>query len=467
VAWIAERKDVLSTFFGLLTLGAYAWYVRKPGWQRYLLVMVFLSLGLMAKPMLVTLPFVLLLLDYWPLRRMPALLPAAYARTPVDGGDWVPNRSWPDTLWRLLLEKLPLFLLVVASSFATVWAQQKAGAVASIGSIPLAARFANAVAGYAAYLKKMVWPDDLSVYYPYQVSVPVWQIAGSLLLLVAITALAVIAFRRAPYIAVGWAFYLGTLVPVIGLVQVGNQAMADRYTYLPLLGIFIVIAWGGAQLLSAWPHGRAAAVSGGIVILFACLWATSRQLEYWKDSVSLFTHSLAVAPGAAPLHNNLANVLLARGEIPEAEEHAREAVRLSPGFGEAHNNLGRILNSQGRFQEGIPHLEQAIRLQPDSLPQLVNLALIRSAHPDASLRDGKQAVSLASHAEKLTQRRDPAVLDLLGMALAEGNRFDEAISAAQAARDLAVSTGREQLARSIESRLELYRMRRPYRVPFG
>ena len=250
VAWVSERKDVLSMFFWMLTLGSYARYAERPQIKRYLPVFGFFALGLMAKPILVTLPFVLFLLDYWPLQRI------QFNTLNKDAGisGWRPSAGF------LIAEKTPLFILALASCFITFFAQKNGGAVASFEIHPFSARFANALVSYLEYIQKMIWPDNLAVLYPYPGAIPIWQLSAAMVLLVCISILAIRYLKPFPWFGVGWFWYLGTLVPVIGLVQVGVQAMADRYTYIPISGLFIIFAWGVPQLLVGWRH-RTIAIS--------------------------------------------------------------------------------------------------------------------------------------------------------------------------------------------------------------
>jgi Flp pilus assembly protein TadD len=344
VAWVAERKDVLSTFLLLLTLWAYVAYVNGIR-GAYGATIVFLALGLMAKPMLVTTPFLLLLLDIWPLRR---------------SGTW---RA-------LIVEKLPLFGLIVLSSIITFVAQQRGGAVAELTTVPVALRLENAIVSYVAYIAKMVWPVDLTMIYPLPGMIPMWKVAGGVIVLIGISVLVLRQSAARPYLPVGWFWYVGTLVPVIGIVQVGLQAMADRYTYVPLIGLFIIAAWGLPELLSrVTTHGReavAASAAIGVLVLAGCAAITSRQIEYWRSSVSLWQHALSVNLGADQFsaHMALGNTLAPQGRTSEAIEHFAAAARLRPESAEAHHGLGKTLVQAGRIDEAITAFSNAIRLAP-------------------------------------------------------------------------------------------------------
>jgi len=318
VAWISERKDVLSTLFWMLAMLAYSSYVTRRGAWRYAMVALMLGLGLMAKPMLVTLPFALLLLDVWPLGRMTSL------------------RVVP----RLVLEKAPLFALAAVSSVLTFLAQRAGGAVERIEVLPMAERLANAVTAYATYLAKMLCPAGLSFFYPYPASIEAAPLAISLVVLAAVSVTCLVTFRRFPYLAVGWSWYLGTLVPVIGIVQVGSQSMADRYTYINLVGIFMALAWGMHDLAGRVRYGRQVLLAGLTVVLIVLAGLTRVQAGYWKDSATLFSRALAVTRDNFIAQTNLAAALFEQGDNQAAMGHAREALRIKPTYVPAMSNLG-------------------------------------------------------------------------------------------------------------------------------
>jgi tetratricopeptide (TPR) repeat protein len=389
VAWVAERKDVLSTFFGLLALGAYLHYVERPGPARYALVLGAFALSLLAKPMLVTLPFVLLLLDYWPLRRFPA-----EADQP-PGPDETPPRPVP--LPRLLLEKVPLLVLSVASCAVTLWAQS-GHAVVSLERVPLGARLANAVLAYAGYLRKTVWPVDLAVFYPHPgAQVPWGQVLVSGLVLAVVTGLAVGLRRRQPALLVGWLWYLGTLVPVIGLVQVGGQSMADRYTYFPLIGIFLALAWCVPGRLAARPAARVGLAVGAATVLAACALVTHSQLASWQDEGTVWEHALRVTENNAVAHLYLGTYLYNQGGTGEGVEHLREAARLDPGNALALHNLGLAQLQDGDTDGALELLTRAVALDPQVglYENSLGLALVRKGRVDEAGRAFREAVRLA------------------------------------------------------------------------
>jgi tetratricopeptide (TPR) repeat protein len=343
VAWVAERKDVLSAFFWCLTLWCYARYVERPSARRYLPVVLTFGLGLMAKPMIVTLPFVLLLLDYWPLRR-----------------ELRPN---------LLIEKLPLFALAFAVSLVTYLAQHGGGAVAAVSGIPLDARLANAVVAYVTYLCDFFWPAGLSVFYPYAPALPGWQVAGSAAVLAGISYLAVRYWRTRPWLAVGWFWYLGTLVPVIGLVQVGAQSHADRYTYLPMIGVSILLAWGAADLVAWRRVSRALACALSV----ACVALTWVQVQYWANSETLFPHTLRNTTGNYVIHNNLANYYLEQHRNEEARDQATDALAIRPYYVDARVNLGTALQRLGNPVAAEAEYRRALEIQPANVAALSGL----------------------------------------------------------------------------------------------
>jgi tetratricopeptide (TPR) repeat protein len=374
VAYIAERKDVLSTFFGLLALLSYVRSTEEPGWRRLLPVVLLFAASLLAKPMLVTLPFLLLLLDWWPLGRLGR--PAG-----------TPGRATP---LGLVVEKVPLFLLSLGSSVVTYLAQDQGGSVIAAETSPLALNLANAVVAYGKYLLLTVWPTGLSPFYPFPTHVPAGELtlAGGLLLAVT---LLVFWQRRRPYLAVGWFWYLGTLVPVIGIVRVGQQALADRYTYFPLIGIFLMLVWGIADLLAG--RRRARATAGGLVLLVAIplLVLSWRQIGVWRDGITLFSHALRVTTGNWLAHHNLGVAYLNKGRYAEALAQFEASLRIRPNYLNAHTNLGNTYFNLGDPARSIAAYQEALRIDPDYAP--ARRALIK-----AYLRWGQRDLARAEYA---------------------------------------------------------------------
>jgi len=421
VAWVSERKDVLSAFFWMLTLLSYLRYVRLPTRRRYLPVLFCFAVGLMAKPMLVTLPFVLLLLDAWPLDR-------AYCRPAAHGF----RQNSRCSLWvRLASEKTPLFALAAISCLVTYLAQARGGAVASLENLPLTARLANAAYSYLKYLGGLVWPARLSFFYTDAAAgVSAWVIAGAFSFLAALTVAALALRRRQPAVTTGWLWFLGTMVPVIGIVQVGLQARADRYTYLPFIGVFMAAAWGLPALLPPRLRQRSLMVLAGGALVAMCSVLTWRQVQHWRSSFDLYTAAIAVNPDNFLAHTNLAVVLKKDGRSAEAIGHLREAIRIKPTFQAAHLNLGLALSDEGRAAEALVHLEQALQLEPDSDSASVALGLTLAAL-------GQTREALARYAEVL-ERSPGNALAHLSMAnlLDDQGEFEKALPHYQEAQQL-------------------------------
>ena len=539
VAWISERKDVLSTFFALLTLLAYTRYakaVTSDRWQVtrtnstlssvtrhpsrfYWLALFFFALGLMSKPMLVTLPFVMLLLDYWPLRRLPD-----YKFRIRD-------------LKRLTLEKWPFFLLAAVSCVVTFLDQsQRSGdAVASLELVPLHYRFCNALVSYGLYLLKMVWPVGLAVFYPLSEHLT-WMLmaaTASAVVLAIISSFVWRAGRARAYLPVGWLWFLGTLVPVIGLVQVGGAALADRYTYIPSIGVFIAVTFGVRDLANRFQFPKKAIATAAVLILATCLILTENQLRYWHDSETLFAHALAVtknnhiahvnlgvaleqkgklnealaeyraaeqlAPELYHIHNNLGNlldnlghpnkalteyreavllnpsrpslhngagiVLAELGRFDEAMRQFKEAARLDPTYPWAHFEIGKMRLKQGRDAEAIDEFREALRIDPNNFQILAYTAHVLAANENPQIRDGRTALVLAIKAKLLTGETQPFVLDALGMACAEMGDFTNAQEETQRAIDLATAAKMKKLE-PLQQRLQLYKNHQPWRESF-
>jgi tetratricopeptide (TPR) repeat protein len=419
VAWVAERKDVLSTFFWMLTMWAYAYYAERPGVGRYLLTLVLFVLGIMAKPMLVTLPFVLLLLDYWPLERI------RLSRREGNGELQNTNKQntvGQKTILHLVVEKVPFFVISAISCVVTVFVQRIGGAVPTMEALGIKVRVGNAIVSYIGYIEKMLLPSGLAVLYPHpagSLSMTKAMFCGVLLVLLSICLLYFGLRRR--YLAVGWLWYVGTLVPVIGLVQVGVQAMADRYTYIPLTGLFIIIAWGASELVAGWRYRKVVAAALAVVVLAAAIGSTRLQLRHWQNSVTLFERTLDVTSKNWLIHNNYANILKQTGQVDEAIEHFNKSLRIRPNSAEIHNNLGSALDKLGRVDEAIEHYKKALKLKPKFSAAHYNLAT-------ALAQQGKIDEAIAEYREALWFKpRDVDALNNLGFALAEQGKFNEAI----------------------------------------
>jgi tetratricopeptide (TPR) repeat protein len=370
VAWLAERKDVLSTFFWILTMAAYVRYAAQPILGRYVWVFVFFALGLMAKPMLVTLPFVLLLLDYWPLGRFQWVSKGG-SKTPSNTGEQKTPFQKSSTLG-LIAEKIPLLLLVSASIAITLVAQR--GAMKPGEALSIGMRVSNALVSYISYIVKTIYPNNLVIFYPYPVQgFPIWQPVICLFLVLGITGAVLFLAKKRGYLAVGWFWYLGTLVPVIGLVQVGVQAMADRYTYIPSIGLFMICAWGISDILSPWRHRKVVLSAAALAILFVFIARTRTQVGYWKNSLTLFGQTFAVTKDNYIAHNNYGCALGDRNRVDEAIEHFQEALRINPMHLRAHYNLGVMLLKKGKVDDAISCFNESLRIKPDFLEAHFNL----------------------------------------------------------------------------------------------
>jgi Flp pilus assembly protein TadD len=373
VAWISERKNVLSTLFWLLTLWAYGAWTRRPRLLLYLAALVALALSLLTKPMAVTMPFVLLLLDYWPLDR------------------------WQRGQRRLWLEKLPFLAMAVGLSVTAFIVQRDAGSLATAETFTWSARVGNAIWSYVAYLGKTVWPAGLAAFYPHpEGALPLLRTAGAAAFLLAVTALLFFRRERLRPQLVGWLWYLGTLVPVIGLVQVGTQGMADRYAYVPLVGVFVAVAWTGAALVARGFLAREVAAGLAAVALVALGVVAVQQMAVWHDSVTLFEHAIRSEPDSWVAQYNLGNAYDALGRQQDAVLRFRETVRLRPEFARAHNNLGNALDALGRTSEAVPSYERAVQLKPDLVEAYNNLGIAYAAQGrhDAGLAALRTAVQL-------------------------------------------------------------------------
>jgi len=463
VAWVAERKDVLSTCLAMLTIGAYVRYVEESAAHGsrlktyYGLTLLLYALALMAKPMVVTLPFVLLLLDYWPLGRTRWVAAAA-----GNGVEATPGR--------LLKEKLPFLALVAVSSVLTVWAQP----IQSLANLPLRVRIANAVLSYVRYIDKAFWPTRLAVFYPLDERLSATLVVGAAIGLVGVTTAVILRARRQPWLATGWFWYLGMLVPVIGLVQVGGQSMADRYMYFPIVGLFVMVCWSvprDAMMGRTWSAIGCVAGAAGLVV---CGVLSRAQVECWKDSETLFRHALDVTrdnwlahgnlgvvfeeagklpeavgqyeralqiqPGYPQAEYNLGNTLLKMGRVGEAMEHWNQAVRLNPDFAEAHYNLGVALLGAGRLSEAVAHLEQALRVNPNSAEAHNSLGA-------TLVQLGRVSEAIGQYEQALRIRPDSAEYhNNLGIALFRAGRVSEAVGQCERAIQLEPGDARAHYA---------------------
>jgi len=507
ISFQMAESHVLSTFFGMLALLSYCRYAKQPSLGRYLPIAIFLSLGLMAKPMLVTFPFLLLLMDFWPLGRL------GLATAP-----------------RLVLEKIPLFVLSAVSSFVTYFFQQHGGAVTSLQVLPLKIRIANALVSYLSYIGKMIWPYGLAVFYPYSKWFPC-QAAVSGLFLLLLSVLVIRNMHKFPYLITGWLWYLGALVPVIGLVQVGAQSMADRYTYIPLIGLAMIFAWGMADILTRYRIKRVAlAIVYSSVFTYFMISAWF-QVRHWQNSVTLFTHAINVTynnsharyslgyalecqgkldkaidqysralqinpnytialnslglalahqgkldkaidqysralqinPNYVKAHNNLGNALARQGDIKGAFYHYYEALRINPNYDGAYFNLGKIYANQGKIGKAIINYKEALRINPDMKQALYNLSWINATCENEKYRNSIEAVGLAEKLCDLTSYSQPLALDALAAAYAEAGRFNEAVATTQKALNLVLNNGPKELTPKLKKRLCLFQAGYPYR----
>jgi Flp pilus assembly protein TadD len=457
VAWIAQRKDVLSTFLLLLTLLAYTGYTKSPSVYRYIAALAAFALGLMAKPMLVTLPCLLLLLDYWPLNRFELPQPLKISGPQSPNSTPAPHRH--STLYQIIIEKIPFFLLSAVSGVVTFLTQQAGGIIVDIKSIPLQDRVGNVFFSYAAYMGKMLWPKNLAVFYPFNAvrSIPFSQLLLYALLLVAVTYLVLRFGRTRKYLLVGWFWFVGTLIPVIGLVQFTGSSYADRFTYIPYIGLFIMIAWGLPELLSKCPYRKLILAVSMVIVLMAMGIRAHRQVGFWNNSITLFSHALEVSqdnplacynlgnayddlgrhPEAIdaykraiktkPDHSdacyNLGNAYRSLGRYHEAIDAFKQAITIKPDFAYAYSNLGAAYGSLGRFHEAIQALEQAITIEPDHLDACLNLG-----NAYGSLGRYQQAIEAFNQATRI-KPDDPHAWCSLGNACGALGRYQQAVDA--------------------------------------
>ncbi len=495
VAWAAERKDLLCGFFWMLTIASYIEYARRPGSSRYFLVVIFFILGLMSKPMIVTLPFVLLLVDYWPLARFEKFQP-----------NDVENRFKKAPAGFLLAEKIPLFILVALSCVITFVAQREQGAMDMLEPMGFGVRAANALASDITYMSKMIYPSSLAVMYPHPGGeLGLWYALISLCVILVVSVIVIRLGRRSPYLVLGWFWYLGTLVPAIGFVQVGVQGMADRYTYLPSIGFFIIVVWGAADLAEKRRFLKIAVLISALVIISLLVVCTRKQVRYWRNNFALFEHALSVAGNSPEMlynmgvvmqrernfdlalqcyqqslqhkkdyfqaDNNIGSILRQQGKLDEAAGYINRALQINPEYSQAYNNLGLVLAERGSLSDAIVQFRRAVDIAPDFIEARQNLAASLHAsgkydesmsqyreilqldsnhvaslkalagllivHPVMQRRNPAEAVLLAERAAVLTKRRNPAILETLAAAYAAAGQFERAVTTIQQAISLA------------------------------
>jgi protein O-mannosyl-transferase len=421
VAWVTERKDVLSTFFWMLTMGAYSYYVDRSGFRRYFFVLLFFVLGMMAKPMLVTLPFVLLLLDYWPLQRFQNIKPdhksqsemskllysdkqkktskkkqAAAVKETLEVKKLAESEYKGSLIYPLLWEKIPIFVLAIPFSIITYIVGQEGGTVRSIEVFPMSVRIGNAFISYISYIGKMIWPSNLAVLYPHPGLLLPWQVLGSVSLLIAITLVFIWKVKKSPYLATGWLWYLGTLVPVIGIVQIGNQAMADRFTYIPLIGLFIMVAWGFPELLKKWKYRKEILFTLSTVCILCLSIIAWTQVGHWQNSITLFDHSLKVTDNNWLIYNNRGVAYADLSNYKQAIEDYDRVIEIKPGYVDAYYNRGNAYDKLGQYQRAIEDYNQAIRLKPDNVEAYNNrgFAYDQLGQYQRAIEDYSQAIRL-------------------------------------------------------------------------
>ncbi len=482
VAWAAERKTVLSGLFWLLTMAAYIHYARRPRLSRYLLVLAVFGFCILTKPVVVTLPFALLLLDYWPLERIggPGFAIAA------------PGRQKASLKW-LIIEKIPLLAMSAFLCVMTIIMQAKGGIVPTLGKLPLEYRVANTFFSYIKYIIKTIWPSGLAVCYPYsRATLSDVSVVLCIILFMLLTAACIYAGRRRKYAAAGWLWYVGTLVPVIGLVQSGAQGMANRYMYIPMLGLLMIIGWTAKDFIAGRPRAKTAAAVMGVLVLLSLLILTRMQVRYWENSLTLFGHDIEVTKDNVLAENSYGCALSELGLVDEAEKHFQNALRISPAYSEARNNLANVYLKKGMLNEAIACFNEIIRRNEATADIYYNLAAalemqkkydeaikyyaksleLNPEDPAANKRMGiallaagrtNEAIGYAKHACELTGDKDAECLDALASVFAAAGKFDEAARIAEKALIAARISGRENLIVDIQKRMELYQAHQQYR----
>jgi protein O-mannosyl-transferase len=417
VAWVAERKDVLSTLFWMLTMIAYLRYAKRPVISRYLLTLILFILGLMAKPILVTLPFVLLLLDYWPLERMRI----TKRRENIGLDDTNTNNTVQKPIGYLLLEKVPFLMFSAVFSIITFTDKGKFGALSVVENLSLSKQIGNAIVSYVVYIDKMIWPSRLAILYLHPgntLSMVKFILSGALLLLISFS---VYIARKRKYLTVGWLWYLGVFVPVIGFVQTGGQAWADRYSYIPFIGLFIIVAWGANELFAKWRYRKITSAVLAGAILLACAICTRFQVRYWRNNTTVFEHAIKVTENNYVAYCTLAELLLQEGKIQQAIEYFTEALRAKPDFIGALNNLGYALAKQGKYYEAERYYRQALQIKPDFVEAHSNLA-------HALAHQGKFDEAILHWTEMIRlDPNNPTTHTNIAVVLTRQGKFDEAI----------------------------------------
>lgn len=392
VAWVSERKDVLSAFFWMLTISAYAYYAERSSRARYALILVSYTLGLMSKPMLVTLPLVLLLLDYWPLNRYPSSSDTGSEKNTINTQKGL----------SLLTEKLPLFFLSFVFSLLAYYSQSRSGAITPI-SVEL--RISNAVVSYTRYLGKTIWPQDLAVFYPSTGTWTLWETSLPLSLIIAVIFLCLMGFRRYPYLMVGWLWYVVTLAPVSGIIQIGYQSLADRYTYIPLIGIFIMFTWGSIDVLKRQSYSIQRVIPLYAIILFVLMLVTCIQVQYWKDSKRLFTHALEVTHDNFVANGSLGLAYLDTGDLARADYYLREALRINPRYAVAYQNLGRIDYRLKKWDAAAAHFRESLKWESNFINKAkghnnLGVSLLMKGNIDEAMDEFKNAIEVNPDLER-------------------------------------------------------------------